>query len=99
MTQNIDISSESLADCCRNNHIRKLAFFGSVLRSDFRPDSDVDVLVKFEVGYVPGFIRLAHMERELSEIIGRRVDLRTPEDLSRYFREKVVAETEVLYAA
>ena len=95
----LNISDSKLSDFCRRNHIRKLAFFGSVLREDFRPESDVDVLVEFESGHVPGFIRLARMERELSELIGRKVDLRTPEDLSRYFRDQVVAEAEVLYAA
>ncbi len=99
MNSKLKISAAVLADFCRRNHIRKLAFFGSVLREDFRPDSDVDVLVEFETGQVPGFIRLARMERELSELVGRKVDLRTPEDLSRYFRDQVVAEAEVLYAA
>ena len=73
--------------------------FGSVLRDDFRPDSDVDVLVDFEPGQEPGLIALANMELELSELIGRKADLRTPEDLSRYFREKVVSTAEVQYAA
>lgn len=99
MTLKGDISKDAIHSFCRRNHIRKLAFFGSVLRSDFSAESDVDVLVEFESGHVPGFIRLARMERELSEIIGRKVDLRTPEDLSRYFREKVLREAEVLYAA
>ncbi|MHB8169137.1 MAG: nucleotidyltransferase family protein [Thermoleophilia bacterium] len=93
------IPEAPLTDFCRRNNIRKLAFFGSVLREDFRPDSDIDVLVEFEPGHVPGFIRLARMERELSEILGRKADLRTPEDLSRYFRDDVIAEAEVQYAA
>jgi uncharacterized protein len=67
--------------------------------ADFRPDSDVDVLVVFESGKEPGFLRLSAMERELSDIFGRHVDLRTPEDLSRLFREEVVASSKVLYAA
>ncbi len=88
-----------MAVFCQQNHIRRLAPFGSVLREDFRPDSDIDVLVEFEVGHVPGLIRLARMERELSGLLGgRRVDLRTPEDLSRHFRDDVVAGAEVLYA-
>jgi len=88
-----------MAVFCQRNHIRKLALFGSVLREDFRPDSDIDVLVEFEVAHVPGLLRIARMERELSELLGgRRVDLRTPEDLSRYFRDDVVASAEVLYA-
>jgi len=99
MKMRIKINSKSIADFCHRNHIRMLAFFGSVLRSDFGPDSDVDVLVEFEPGHVPGFIRLAGMERELSEILGRRADMRTAEELSRYFRDDVIAEAEVQYAA
>lgn len=99
MAINISISRKCITDFCHRNHVRKLAFFGSVLRSDFSAESDVDVLVEFEPGHVPGFIRLARMERELTEIIGRKVDLRTPEDLSRYFRDEVLREAEVLYAA
>ena len=95
----ITFPPDVIAAFCQRNHIRKLALFGSVLRDDFRPDSDIDVLVEFEVGHVPGLLRLARMERELSELLGdRRVDLRTPEDLSRYFRNDVVATAEVLYA-
>jgi len=95
----IAVDPAEIAVFCQRNHIRKLALFGSVLRDDFRPDSDIDVLVEFEVGHVPGLLRLARMERELSELLGdRRVDLRTPEDLSRYFRNDVVATAEVLYA-
>jgi predicted nucleotidyltransferase len=85
---------------CRRNHIRRLSSFGSVLRDDFRPDSDIDVFVEFEPEHVPGFLRLAAIEIELSRLLdGRKVDLRTPEDLSRYFRDAVVAEAEVQYAA
>ena len=95
----IDIPKDSLQTFCKRHHIKKLALFGSVLRSDFRPDSDIDVLVEFEPGHTPGLIRLAEMELELSELFdGRAVDLRTPEDLSRYFRSDVVAEAEVQYA-
>ncbi len=94
----IAVDRERLAAFCRTHHIRKLALFGSVLRDDFRPDSDVDVLVEFEPGHVPGFIRLAGMEFELSALLdGRKVDMRTPEDLSRYFRDEVVASAEVQY--
>lgn len=99
MNSKIKISESAVAGFCRRNHIHKLALFGSVLRKDFRPDGDVDVLVEFEPKYVPGFIGLARMEREISAIIDRKVDLRTPEDLSRYFRAQVVAEAEVQYAA
>jgi len=94
----IDVSKERIAEFCRRHRIRKLALFGSVLREDFRPDSDVDVLVEFEPGQEPGLIRLAGMEYELSEILGRKADLRTPEDLSPSFRAAVVAEAEVQYA-
>jgi len=99
MKTKIEIPESEITDFCQRNYIRKLSLFGSVLRSDFRPDSDVDVLVEFEPGHVPGFIRLAGMERELSEILGRKADLRTPEELSRYFRDDVIAEAEVQYAA
>ncbi len=75
------------------------SFFGSVLRDDFRPESDVDVLAEFEPGREPGLIALAGMEEELSGILGRKADLRTAEDLSRYFRDKVVSTAEVQYAA
>lgn len=76
-----------------------MAFFGSVLRADFGPESDIDVLVEFEPAHVPGLFGIARMERELSTLFGgRKVDLRTPEDLSRYFREDVLKEAEVQYA-
>ncbi len=87
----------TLADFCRRHHISRLALFGSVLRKDFGPDGDVDVLVEFKPRHTVGLIRLAGMERELSEILGRKVDLRTPADLSKYFREEVVQAAEVQY--
>lgn len=93
----VDISTERVAEFCQRHHIRKMSLFGSVLREDFRPDSDVDVLVEFEPGAVVGLIRLAGIERELSELIGRRSDLRTPADLSRYFRDKVLRTARTLY--
>ncbi len=96
----IKIPKERIAAFCKKHHIRKLSLFGSVLRDDFGPDSDVDVLVEFEPGHVPGFFRLVDMEDELSAIVGvRKVDLRTPEDLSRYFRQEVLSTAEVQYAA
>ena len=95
----INIPKEKIAEFCRKNHIRKLSLFGSVLREDFRPESDVDVLVEFEEGRVPGLITMSGMEIALGEIIGRKADLRTPEDLSRYFRREVVESAEVQYAA
>lgn len=95
----VEIPHANVAAFCRRHHIRKLALFGSVLRDDFRPDSDIDVLVEFEPGHVPGFIRLAGIELELSEILGgRKVDMNTPMCLSPYFRDEVLAEAEILYA-
>lgn len=94
----IPIPHEQVNDFCRRHHIRKLALFGSVLRDDFRPDSDVDVLVEFEPGKTPG-LAFFGMEIELSEILGRKVDLNTPGLLSKYFRDRVMAEAEVQYVA
>jgi len=95
----IFVNKEKIEAFCRENRIRRLALFGSVLRDDFGPDSDVDVLVEFEPGSVPGFFGLARMERQLSLLFnGRKVDLRTPEELSRYFRKEVQEEAEVQYA-
>ncbi len=95
----ITVPQEKIADFCRRNHIRKLSLFGSVLRGDFGPDSDVDVLVEFETGHVPGFFRLFDLEKELSSLFdGRKVGFRTPEDLSRHFRSEVVAKAGVQYA-
>jgi uncharacterized protein len=97
MNPKIAIPQEAIADFCRRHHIRKLSLFGSVLRDDFTQDSDIDVLVEFEPGAVVGLLRLAAMEIELSEIIGRKVDFRSPQDLSRYFRQQVVNTAEKLY--
>ncbi|MCK4625583.1 MAG: nucleotidyltransferase family protein [Phycisphaerae bacterium] len=99
MTVKVDADRERIAQFCREHHIRRLALFGSVLRDDFSPESDVDVLVDFEQGHVPGLFGLVRLERELSDVFGgRKIDLRTPEDISRYFRENVLAEAEVQYA-
>lgn len=95
----IDIPRERLAEFCRRNHIRRLSLFGSILRDDFRPESDVDFLVEFEPAHIPGLFGMAEMEIELSEIVGRKADLRTLEDLSRYFRDKVAREAELQYAS
>jgi hypothetical protein len=95
----IDMPKQRIAEFCRRNHIRRLALFGSVLRDNFRPDSDVDVLVEFEPGARVGLLRLAGMEIELGEILGRKVDLNTPGFLSDYFRDQVLAEAEVQYDA
>jgi uncharacterized protein len=99
MSVAIAIDPEKLEEFCRRNHIRKLSLFGSVLREDFGPDSDVDVLVEFEKGHVPGLIGIAGMEIELAEIVGRKVDLRTPQDLSKYFRQEVVDSAVLQYAS
>jgi|SRR5713226_9430026 len=92
----IPIDRKEIADFCRKHRIRKLDFFGSVLRSDFHADSDVDVLVEFEPGHTPGLSFFA-MEAELSEILGRKVDLNTPKFVSPYFRSQVEAEAETQY--
>lgn len=87
---------ERLADFCRRHHIRRLALFGSVLRDDFGPHSDIDILVEFEPGQVPGF-RMVDLEDELSALVGRKVDLHTPGSLSKYFRDRVVREAQDQY--
>ena len=91
------LSQQTLAEFCQQHHIQRLAVFGSVLRNDFREESDIDFLVEFEPNHIPGLIRLAGIESELSERIGRKADLRTAQDLSRYFRDKVVASAVVQY--
>lgn len=95
----IRIDKKQVAAFCQRHHIEKLAFFGSVLTERFSEESDVDVLVEFHTDHVPGLIRLAGMERELSEILGRKADMRTPNDLSRYFRDEVVKSAVTQYAA
>lgn len=99
MSLAIEIDRERIAEFCRMHHIRKLAFFGSVLRDGFDPDSDVDVLVEFEPGYPVGFIKLAGIERELSELLGRTAHISTPGGISRYFKDEVLREAEVQYVA
>ncbi len=99
MNNHIILPKEQIADFCRRRHIRRLAIFGSALRSDFNESSDIDILVEFEPEHIPGLFGMARMERELSALLGgRKVDLRTPEDLSRYFRQEVLNEAEVQYA-
>lgn len=93
----VDLPEDKIADFCGRHHIRKLAVFGSALREDFRPDSDLDVLVEFEPGHTPG-LAFFGMEQELSELLGRKVDLNTAQFLSPYFRDKVLAEAVVQYA-
>ena len=94
----IDIPAERVRDFCRRHHIHKLALFGSVLREDFLPDSDVDVIVEFEPGHVPGLDFFA-MQDELSDILGRTADLNTAGFLSSHFRDRVLADAEVQYVA
>lgn len=99
MKAKLSVPRETLAAFCVEQGIRRLSIFGSALRSDFRPDSDIDVLVEFEPERIPGLLGIARIERALSLLFdGRKVDLRTPEDLSRYFRHSVVEESEVQYA-
>ena len=93
------LDKERIASFCRERHIRRLAFFGSVLREDFGPDSDVDVLVEFEPEARVGFLALARAARELSAILGRRVDLVPQAGLKPLIRDEVLAEAEELYAA
>ncbi|MGB9625059.1 MAG: nucleotidyltransferase family protein [Phycisphaerae bacterium] len=96
--KNIDVPRERIAAFCRKHGIRRLAVFGSALRADFRPDSDIDLLVEFRPDRIPTLFDMAGMEQELSQMLGgRKVDLRTPEDLSHYFRQQVLAEAEVRY--
>jgi uncharacterized protein len=97
MAARLAIDAAEIAAFCQRHHIRKLALFGSVLRDDFRPDSDVDVLVEFAPEARITLFDMVDLEQELTAIIGRRVDLRTPGDLSRYFRQRVLDTAEVLY--
>ncbi len=94
----VDIPMDDIAEFCRRHHIRRLALFGSIVRDDFTPDSDIDVLVEFEPDRTPGLAFFA-MQRELSDFLGRKVDLNTPKCLSRYFRDEVLSEAQVLYDA
>lgn len=99
MGDRLPFDSDVLAQLCRRHRILKLSLFGSLLKGRARPDSDVDLLVEFEPGQEPGLIGVANLEAELSALLGgRRVDLRTARDLSRYFREDVVRSAEVQYA-
>src|SRR5579862_1534141 len=96
----LDIDREALARLCRHYRIRRLSLFGSTLKGTNRPDSDVDLLVEFEPEAVPGLLGMASIEAELSELLGgQRVDLRTAEDLSLYFRDEVVRSAETQFVA
>ena len=97
--KNIRLPADKVAEFCKRNRIRKLSLFGSALTDDFHPDSDVDLLVEFRPGSTPSLLDLARMERELSAILGgRKVDLRTFKELSRYFRDEVLSTASVQYA-
>ena len=96
MNNDLVIPKDKIAGFCRRHHIRRLAVFGSALRGDFSADSDVDVLVEFHPGHVPGFAFFA-VQDELSQLIGHEVDLNTPSFLSKYFREEVMREAKVYY--
>ena len=91
VTAPVRIPSEAIAEFCKRNHVRKLSLFGSVPTERFGDNSDIDMLVEFDPGLGPGLLGIAGMEIELSEMLGRKVDLRTARDLSRYFRDQVVA--------
>ncbi len=92
----IDLPKNKIAEFCRRNHVRRLAVFGSALRDDFRPESDLDVLVEFEPGHIPG-LAFFGMQSELSNLVGRAVDLNTPQFLSKYYRSQVEREAQVIY--
>ena len=98
MNPQVSVSKTARAAFCQKHGIKRLAIFGSALREDFGPESDIDVLVEFEPDRIPGLLGIAGIELELSELFtGRKVDLRTPEDLSPYFRQDVLATAEVQY--
>jgi len=99
VTLSITIDHERIVEFCRRNRVLRLSFFGSVLRADFGPASDVDVLVEFEPEATVGYFSMSSMEQELTEMFGRRVDLRTPNELSRYFRAQVLADAQEEYVA
>ena len=100
MPARLSFDREKLAEICRRHQIRRLSLFGSVLKGSQRAESDVDLLVEFEPGKTPGLLRLAEIEFELSALLGARcVDLRTPGDLSPYFRDEVLQNAELQYAA
>jgi predicted nucleotidyltransferase len=97
MIEQITISQEKIAEFCRRHHVRRLSLFGSALRDDFGPDSDIDLLVEFEPGAAVSLFDLGGMQVELSELFARHVDLKTPGFLSRYFRQDVLEQAQVIY--
>ena len=95
----IEIDQQRLVAFCKRHHLTKLALFGSVLTDRFGPGSDVDVLFEYDPDHIPSLFDVASMERELSEILDHKADMRTPKDLSRYFRDEIVRNALVQYAA
>ncbi|MCL4490395.1 MAG: nucleotidyltransferase family protein [Nitrospirae bacterium] len=93
----VQLPKDKITEFCKRNGIRKLSLFGSVLKGSAKPDSDVDLLVEFDPRHTPGLFGLTNMELELTKILGRKVDLRTPEDLSRYFRKEVIRSAKIQY--
>ena len=93
------MSKEKLIEFCRRNHIQRLSLFGSAVHGQLRPDSDIDLLVEFEPERTPGLFSIVKMEMELSNVLGRKVDMRTAEDLSQYFRDEVVENAKLQYQA
>jgi len=99
MSLRMEVNHERIAELCTRNSVRRLSFFGSVLRDDPGPESDVGILVELLPDRTPGCFGMARMERDLTAIIGRKVDLRTPQELGRYFRDEVLAESREEYVA
>lgn len=95
----LNLPDQTLRDFCHEHHVQRLSLFGSRLKGTHRPDSDVDLLVEFEPGHAPSMFGLVRMETQLSDLLGQKVDLRTPGDLSRYFRQDVIDTAQVQYAA
>lgn len=98
MNPSLNIDHATLERFCQTNHIRRLSLFGSQLKGTAKPDSDVDLLVEFEPGHTPGLLGVATMEIELTALLGKKVDLRTAQDVSRYFRDEVMRTAQVQYA-
>jgi predicted nucleotidyltransferase len=94
-----EMPKNKLIEFCKRNHVRKLSVYGSAIRGQLGPDSDIDFLVEFEEDHTPGLFSIVRMEMELTEMLGRKVDLRTPEDLSQYFRDEVIQNAQVQYQA
>ena len=98
MISKVSIDGDRIGQYCRKNHMQRLSLFGSALREDFSPESDIDVLVEFEPGHTPDFFELHRMEEELSELLaGRKVDLITPNFLYRPIRDRVLSEAQTIY--